>query len=345
MITPLDVSKTRDGALDRLRRNLRGDLDNIVLMSLRKEPERRYASVTEFSEDIRRYLSGRPIRARRDSMLYRGTRFMQRHHTSSRITLVVAVLFLAVGVSLGVFTRGVKPDRLLNGSVAGPVTTLESCVTPPAGLVSWWPAENNAYDNRSVNFGSMENDASFSAGKVGQSFNLSRAKSQYIKIPDSSSVRVNKFTIESWVNFTSSVGGGCCNALFSKPLGDQTHDSFTVWYMQNALHAATCNEGGCSNSLVYVWAPTAGAWYHVAYTFDGSTHRLFVNGAEVAHGPNTRTPVYDNHDLLIGADMEREHLDIFFDGKLDEIGLYSRALAAGEIEAIFKAGREGKCQT
>jgi hypothetical protein len=113
--------------------------------------------------------------------------------------------------------------------------------------------------------------------------------------------------------------------------------------MQNALHAMTCNENGCSDSLVYAWAPSLGTWYHIAYTFDGNTHRLFVNGAEAAKGANDRAPSYDNHDLLIGADVERGRVSIFFDGKLDEIGLFSRALTPGEIEAIFKADHLGKC--
>ena len=51
-----------------LNRQLDSDLDNIVLMALRKEPQRRYASVEQLSEDVRRYLEGRPVRARRDTV-------------------------------------------------------------------------------------------------------------------------------------------------------------------------------------------------------------------------------------------------------------------------------------
>jgi eukaryotic-like serine/threonine-protein kinase len=47
---------------------LKGDLDNIVLMALRKEPPRRYSSVSEFSEDIHRHLTGLPVRARKSDM-------------------------------------------------------------------------------------------------------------------------------------------------------------------------------------------------------------------------------------------------------------------------------------
>ncbi len=62
----------------RLRRHLQGDLDNIVLLAMRKEPERRYASVDEFAADIRSYLASRPVRARHDSMLYRTRKFVRR---------------------------------------------------------------------------------------------------------------------------------------------------------------------------------------------------------------------------------------------------------------------------
>jgi serine/threonine protein kinase/tetratricopeptide (TPR) repeat protein len=78
-ITPDSVSLTRDGHVDKLRRRLKGDVDNIVLKALRKEPQRRYPSVNEFSEDIRRHLEGRTVTAHRDSLGYRAGKFVRRH--------------------------------------------------------------------------------------------------------------------------------------------------------------------------------------------------------------------------------------------------------------------------
>ena len=63
-LTAETVSLTREGQPDKLRRKLAGDLDNIILMAMRKEPQRRYTSVAEFSEDLGRYLDGLPVRAR-----------------------------------------------------------------------------------------------------------------------------------------------------------------------------------------------------------------------------------------------------------------------------------------
>jgi non-specific serine/threonine protein kinase/serine/threonine-protein kinase len=74
-----------------LARSLKGDLDAIVLKALRKEPERRYASVEQLSEDIRRHLSGRPVLARRGTTAYRTGKFVRRH----RALLAGAVLLLA----------------------------------------------------------------------------------------------------------------------------------------------------------------------------------------------------------------------------------------------------------
>jgi serine/threonine-protein kinase len=58
---------------------LRGDLDNIILMAMRKEPERRYSSVEQFAEDIRRYQKGLPVIAREDSFGYRAEKFVRRN--------------------------------------------------------------------------------------------------------------------------------------------------------------------------------------------------------------------------------------------------------------------------
>ncbi len=94
--TPETISKQREGSPERLRRRLQGDLDNIVLMALRKEPQRRYQSVEHFSEDIRRHLNGLPVMARKDTFLYRGTKFINRNKAA---VLIASIAIMAIAVA------------------------------------------------------------------------------------------------------------------------------------------------------------------------------------------------------------------------------------------------------
>ncbi len=74
-------------------RRLRGDLDNIVLMAMRRDTARRYRSVEQFSEDIRRHLTGRPVIARADTLSYRAEKFWQRNKLA---VSAAALLFLTL---------------------------------------------------------------------------------------------------------------------------------------------------------------------------------------------------------------------------------------------------------
>jgi serine/threonine protein kinase/tetratricopeptide (TPR) repeat protein/TolB-like protein len=96
-ITPELVTQARRLGRTELRRRLRGDLDNIVMKALRKEPRQRYPSVREFSDDLERHLKGIPVRARKPTLAYRGGRFFRRHRESSAAVLAVLALVLGLG--------------------------------------------------------------------------------------------------------------------------------------------------------------------------------------------------------------------------------------------------------
>jgi len=74
---------------------LRGDLDNIILKALRKEPTRRYMSVAEFSDDIRRHREGRPVNARKDTFGYRAIKFVQRNRIWVAMGTIVLLTLMA----------------------------------------------------------------------------------------------------------------------------------------------------------------------------------------------------------------------------------------------------------
>src|SRR5690606_4171060 len=77
----------------RLERRLRGDLDTILLKALAREPERRYASAAALGDDLRRFLAGRPVVARPDTVAYRSAKFVRRHWIGvASAALVVASL-------------------------------------------------------------------------------------------------------------------------------------------------------------------------------------------------------------------------------------------------------------
>ena len=85
---------------------LRGDCDNIVMTALRKEPERRYASVEALSDDIRRHLDGRPIHARKDTFGYRTGKFVARHKAG------VAAAVVAAALLVGALAAAIRQTRI-----------------------------------------------------------------------------------------------------------------------------------------------------------------------------------------------------------------------------------------
>ncbi len=93
---PLDrlpIAQPTEADRRRFERQLRGDLDNVLLTALRREPERRYGSVSALAGDFRRHREGRPVKARPDTLSYRAGKFVRRN----RLGVAAAAL---VGMSL-----------------------------------------------------------------------------------------------------------------------------------------------------------------------------------------------------------------------------------------------------
>jgi serine/threonine protein kinase len=89
------ISEVREGTPEKLRRRLQDDVDNIVLMALRKEPQRRYASAEQLSEDIRRHLASLPVLARPDTRCYRTAKFLKRNKAWVAMAAATALSLVA----------------------------------------------------------------------------------------------------------------------------------------------------------------------------------------------------------------------------------------------------------
>jgi eukaryotic-like serine/threonine-protein kinase len=99
--TSTKSSALREALPENLSRRLRGDLDNIVMMALRKEPGRRYVSVEQFAGDIRRHLAHLPVVARNDTLRYRTSKFLTRHKPSvTAAAMVLLTLIVAIALTL-----------------------------------------------------------------------------------------------------------------------------------------------------------------------------------------------------------------------------------------------------
>lgn len=110
--SPTDMEKTicevepQKPSVAGANRRLAGDLDNIILTAMRKAPERRYTSVAEFSEDIRRHMEGLPVAAHEDRWTYRAGKFIGRH----RLGVATALLVVASLVA-GIVTTTIQARR------------------------------------------------------------------------------------------------------------------------------------------------------------------------------------------------------------------------------------------
>src|SRR5262249_25243293 len=130
--------------------------------------------------------------------------------------------------------------------------------------------------------------------------------------------------------------------IIAKPFGAFILDSFALWVTNGVLSGAMANSSGFGPTVNATFAPAAGTWHHVAYTFDGTTQTLYIDGTPVASGMTGRSISYDSSPFLIGRDIQNGSPYGFLGGVIDEVAIYNRALSSTEIAAVYAAGAAGK---
>ena len=101
----------RGTTVPRLKRLLAGELGHILMMAMRKEPQRRYSSVEQMSADIERYLEGQPIIARPDTFGYRTNKFIRRHRVSAAASATVLLLIVGFAVAMYLQAQRIAQER------------------------------------------------------------------------------------------------------------------------------------------------------------------------------------------------------------------------------------------
>jgi eukaryotic-like serine/threonine-protein kinase len=105
------IAEARATTPKRLSRALEGDIDNIIGMAMRKEPERRYGSSQQMAGDIQRFLEGKPVIARRDTMSYRTVKFVRRHWLPVGAATGVAIMVVAFATTTYLQSRRIAVER------------------------------------------------------------------------------------------------------------------------------------------------------------------------------------------------------------------------------------------
>jgi hypothetical protein len=229
----------------------------------------------------------------------------------------------------------------------------QTCVPPPAGLVSWYPADSYSADIQGANDGLIFG-TTFAPGKVGQAFSVSSAG--IVSIADSPDLSIRgSLTIDAWVNLRAYP----TDAAFFAPLVTKWNDvnANDRGYALSALpdgrlrfDLSTNSLFGGSNSstALSTIAVPLNTWTHIAAVFDSAarTQVLYINGVE--RGRVTGIPfgtIFDTVGYLslgyggIGSGSFK-----VANALIDETQIFNRALTATEVQTIYNAGGAGQCR-
>ena len=242
---------------------------------------------------------------------------------------------------LSLMSVGVLALRLANAQ----------CDPTPSGLVAWWPGEGNANDIVGNNNGILVGGTTFTAGEVGQAFHFDGV-SGTVSVPSSSELNfgTNDFTVEFWVRFQDLVDQS--NGLVSKD-SYAGGSAYAGWVINIAdglggfgieTRHLVAGNGPDTNARWVKSNLSTLTWYHVAAIRQSSILSLFVNGVLRASAQELLlTDVNCATEQTIGS-LNAGHLQQF-QGDLDEVSIFNRALSSTEVAAIYAAGSAGKCRT
>jgi hypothetical protein len=217
----------------------------------------------------------------------------------------------------------------------------QGCLPAPTGLVSWWQGQNNANDIIGTNNGTLQNGVGFTNGEVGQAFSFN-GSNQCVRIPYSPSLGFTTYTVETWIKPTGPVNDPENQAVVFAQ-GNGLAQLLVRTGVNGVLVAFQFGHNGGFYAVVSTEIPI-GQFTHVAGTWDGTTLSLYTNGVLSTQVAAEASPADSGCDFFIGGfNNSCGYVGQYFNGLVDEVSYYNRALSLIEVQSIFSAGSAGKC--
>jgi hypothetical protein len=218
-----------------------------------------------------------------------------------------------------------------------------ACAPVRDGLIGWWSAEGNAADNLGRHDGTNLG-ATFVAGVRGQAFQFDGIISR-VNVADSPDFELtNSLTIEGWLNINTFLGA----QIFFRGDNRPGLDPFSLSAEPGQRVAFLVLNDGQQYEQIFAPVP-ANQWIHVAAVLNDAdgTMKIYVNGSVASERTTTVRPLAKLDPAAQPGIGIGNHGGTFhnfpFNGLIDEIALYGRALSAQEIQTIYQAGAAGKC--
>jgi hypothetical protein len=232
-----------------------------------------------------------------------------------------------------------------SGCQASPTPTptpTPSCVHASNDRLSWWSGDGNANDIQDGNSGTLQNGTSFASGIVNEAFSFTGSGD--VLVPDAANLNFGQhdpITVEAWV-FRS--GTSPVMHILGKRVGcGAAGIHYQLAFDGSGLRFDADSGGSCGNNgACSAINPPINEWTHVAGTYDGTTFKIYVNGQLAGSGSGTLGSA-NAEPLLIGASGTCDS-STRWEGLIDEVTIYTRALSVSEIQDIFNAGGAGKCK-
>jgi hypothetical protein len=203
----------------------------------------------------------------------------------------------------------------------------------PAGLVAAYAFEEGtgtttAYAIGKSHTGTLSNAAWTTAGKNGKALSFNGTNS-YVSAADANDLDLtNGMTLEAWVNPLSLTSGGW-NMIVMKE-GSATTLAYSLYANDgNPWPSITVRVGTADREAIGTSALPLNTWTHLAATYDGANLRLYVNGVQVGVLAQTGNMLVSTRTLRIGGNSVWGE---YFDGTIDDVRIYNRALTATEIQ-------------
>jgi len=222
-----------------------------------------------------------------------------------------------------------------------------SCVAPPSSLFAWFPGDGNANDIQNSYNGTLLNGVTFAQGKVGQAFSFDGVD-DYVQIPSNGNfgMGMSDGTYEAWVKLN---GANNSAEVYSDGYNGNSVSSL---FIQNNVAGFVARDGnGNGATATGTTSLNDGAWHHLAGVRQGTTVRIYVDGAQQNSATNAALgPVNDfcsfafiggtNTNVFCATTAD----EAFFKGLIDEVQVFRRALTPQEILNTYNASSAGTCK-